>query len=201
MRHAEGLDQLHAGDRGGSGAVADEPRRAEVAAGELQRVDQSGERDDRGAMLVVVEDRDVHQLAQAALDDEAVGRADVLQVDPAEGGPEVAYGIDEFVDVLGVHFEVDRIDVGEALEEHGLALHHGLRRERPEIAEPEDRGAVRDDGDEVAARRVVEGRIRIGCDALHGNRDARANKRATDRAASPSASSGMISSFPGRPRE
>ena len=85
VRHAERLDQLDAGDRRRAGAVADELRRRDVAAGELQRVDQAGERDDRGAVLVVVEDRDVHQLAQPALDDEAVGRADVLEVDAAEG--------------------------------------------------------------------------------------------------------------------
>ena len=36
----------------------------EVAAGQLAGVDQAGGGDDRGAVLVVVEDRDVHQLAQ-----------------------------------------------------------------------------------------------------------------------------------------
>ena len=63
--HADRLDQLDAGDAGGAGAVADELRRRDVAAGEMQRVDQAGGGDDRGAVLVVVEDRDVHQLAQA----------------------------------------------------------------------------------------------------------------------------------------
>ncbi len=37
--------------------------------------------------MVVVEDRDVHQLAQALLDDEALGRLDVLEIDAPEGGP------------------------------------------------------------------------------------------------------------------
>jgi hypothetical protein len=41
--------------------------------------------DDRRAVLVVMEDRDVHQLAQALLDDEALRRLDVLEVDAAEG--------------------------------------------------------------------------------------------------------------------
>jgi hypothetical protein len=35
-----------------------------IAAGEVERVDQPGGGDDRRAVLVVVEDRDVHQLAQ-----------------------------------------------------------------------------------------------------------------------------------------
>ena len=65
--------------------------RGDVAAGEMERVDQAGGGDDRGAVLVVVEDRDVHQLAQPALDDEAVRRLDVLEIDAAEGRPEIAH--------------------------------------------------------------------------------------------------------------
>ena len=40
--------------------------------------------DDRGAVLVVVKHRDVEQLAQPLLDDEALRRADVLEIDAAE---------------------------------------------------------------------------------------------------------------------
>ena len=107
--------------------------------------------DDRGAVLVVVEDRDVHQLAQALLDDEALGRLDVLEIDAAERRAEISHRVDEFVRVLRADLEVDRIDVGEALEQHRLAFHHRLGGERAEIAEAEDRGAVGDHGDHVAA--------------------------------------------------
>ena len=126
--NAHRLDELDAGDAGGAGAVADQLGRLHVAAGEVERVDEAGGGDDRGAVLVVVEDGDVHQLAQALLDDEAVGRLDVLEVDAAEGRPEIAHAVDELVDVLGVDLEVDGVDVGEALEQDGLAFHHGLRR-------------------------------------------------------------------------
>ena len=104
-------------------------------------------------MLVVVEDRDVHQLAQALLDDEALRRLDVLEVDAAEGRPEIAHAIDELVDVLGVDLEVDAVDVGEALEQDGLAFHHRLAGERADVAQAQHRGAVGDHGDQVAARR------------------------------------------------
>ena len=63
----------------------------DVAPGEMQRVDQAGRGDDRRAVLVVMEDRDVHQLAQALLDDEALRRLDVLEVDAAEGRAEIAH--------------------------------------------------------------------------------------------------------------
>ena len=77
-------------------------------------------------MLIVVEHRNVHELAQPLLDDEAVGGLDVLQIDAAESRSEEAHAIDELVDVAGVDLDVDAVDVGEALEEHGLALHHRL---------------------------------------------------------------------------
>ncbi len=82
-READGLEQFEAGDAGGAGAVADELGRLDVAAGEIERIDQAGRRDDGGAVLVVVEHRDIEQLAQPLLDHEAFGRPDVLQVDAA----------------------------------------------------------------------------------------------------------------------
>ena len=53
-------------------------------AGQLDRVQQRGHHDDRGAVLVVVEDRDVELLLQPVLDLEAARRGDVLEVDAAE---------------------------------------------------------------------------------------------------------------------
>ena len=72
------------------------------------------------------------------------------------------------VDVAGVDLEVDAVDVGEALEQHGLAFHHRLGGERAEIAQAQNRGAVRDDGDEIALDRVVVGEIRVLGDAQTG---------------------------------
>ena len=170
---AHRLEEFRAGDRGGAGAVDDEPGRLDVAAGQVERVDQAGGGDDGGAVLVVMEDGDVHQLAQALLDDEAFRRLDVLEIDAAEGRAEIAHGLDELVGVLGIDLEIDRIDIGEALEQDRLALHHRLGGERAEIAEAEDRGAVGDHGDEVGARGVVIGAARILRDGQHRHGDAR----------------------------
>ncbi|MCY1306179.1 hypothetical protein D9M70_560260 [compost metagenome] len=81
---AHRLDELDAGDSSRPRAVADELRRLEVTAGQSQRVDEAGSGDDRRAVLVVVEHRDVHDLAQLLLDDETVRRLDVLEIDAAE---------------------------------------------------------------------------------------------------------------------
>ena len=130
---------------------------ASLRPGQVAGVDQAGGGDDRGAVLVVVEDRDVHPLAQRLLDDEAVGRGDVLEVDPAEARLEQFDASMNRCASSVVDLDVDRVDVGEALEQHRLAFHHRLRRERAEIAEAEDRGAVGDDRDEIALGRIIVG--------------------------------------------
>ena len=150
----------------------------------MQSVDQPGRGDDCGAVLIIVEHRNIQQLAQPLLDDEAFRRLDVFEVDAAEGRMQKAHAIDEFVDIAGVDFEIDRIDIGKALEQRRLALHHRLGRQRAEVAEAKHRGAVRDHRDEIALRGVIErgGSDRAGC-AGRG-RQPPENRRETDRAAS-----------------
>ena len=77
--------QLHDRRTGRAGAGDDDPHVGDLLADHPQRVGQRGEHADRGAVLVVVEDRDVEQLAQPRLDLEAPRRGDVLQVDAAVG--------------------------------------------------------------------------------------------------------------------
>ena len=62
----------------------DDPHVGELLADDAQRVGERRQHDDRRAVLVVVEHRDVEQLAQPGLDLEAARRGDVLEVDPAE---------------------------------------------------------------------------------------------------------------------
>ena len=82
------LEQLDTGDGGRARAVHDQLRVPQLTSRQVTCVDQPGSGDNRGAVLVVVEDRDVHQLAQPLLDHEALGRLDVFQVDAAEPGAE-----------------------------------------------------------------------------------------------------------------
>ena len=74
---------------------------------------------------------------------------------------------------MRVDFEVDGIDVGEALEQRRLAFHHRLCRKRAEIAEPQNGRAVGDYRDEVALDRVIVGKARVFRDGLHRNGHAR----------------------------
>ncbi|MPL61035.1 hypothetical protein SDC9_06602 [bioreactor metagenome] len=171
---AHGLDQLEAGDAGGAGAVQHDPAVLDLLAAQLERVDQASRADHRRAVLIVMEHRNVHDLLQPLLDDEALGRLDVLEVDAAEGRAHQAHRLDDLVRVLGIKLDVDGVDVGKALEQHRLAFHHRLRGERAQIAEAEDGGAVRDDRHHVALDCVVIGGLWPLGDRLDRNRDARA---------------------------
>jgi len=165
-------DQLGDGDGGGAGARDHDLQVGQFLALQQRRVDQPGGGDDRGAVLVVVEDGDVHGLLQLLLDVEAFGSLDVLEVDAAEGRFEHLAGADDLVGVLAVQLDVEHVDVSEALEEHPLALHHRLAGQGADVAEPEDRGAVADHRHQVAPVGVLVAELGVGGDGVAGHRHA-----------------------------
>ena len=130
-RQAQLEQQVQAGQRSGARARGDQLDLLQVLAHDLQAIEQRRTHDDRRAVLVVVEHRDVHALAQLALDVEAVRRLDVLQVDAAEGRLQRRDDVDQLVQiVLFVDLDVEHVDAGELLEQDGLAFHHRLGRQR-----------------------------------------------------------------------
>jgi hypothetical protein len=118
------------------GAVADELGGLEIAAGQMQRVDQAGDRDDGGAVLVVMEHRNVHDLAQALLDDETVGRLDVLEIDAAEARPQKPHAVDELVDILGVDLRSMESTSAKRLNSTALPSITGLEASAPRLPRP-----------------------------------------------------------------
>jgi hypothetical protein len=103
---------------------------------------------------------------------EAFGRLDVLEVDAAERRFEQLDGLDDEFGIGRVDFEVEHVDVREPLEEDGLALHHRLARERPDVPESQHRGAVGNHGHEVPPVGVPVRVGRILLDLEAGNRHA-----------------------------
>ena len=119
-------------------------------------------------MLVVVEDGDVHPRLERAFDLEALRRLDVLEVDAAQRRLERGDDLDELVGVLLGELDVEDVDAGELLEQAALAFHHGLARQRADVAEAEHRRAVRDHANQVAARGVFGGEAGVLLDRQAG---------------------------------
>ena len=122
-------------------------------------------------MLVVVKHRNLHAVAQLALDVEAFRSLDVLQVDTAETGFQAGDDLDQFVGVVFADFDIEHVDAGEFLEQDTFSFHHRLGRQRTDIAQTEHGGAVGDDRYQVATSgdggdlaRIVHDRFASGGD-------------------------------------
>ncbi len=123
----------------------------------LQRIAQRGQSDDRGAVLVVVEHRDVDALAQCVLNLEAARRRDILEVDATKRRRDALAELDDLFGRIGLDAQWKCVNAAELLEQQRLALHHRKRSRSAEISEAEDRRAVADDCDRVALDREIPG--------------------------------------------
>src|SRR5215216_6522348 len=130
---------------------------SDVAVGDLQGVKERCAGDYCGSMLVVVKNRDAKRFAQLLFYIEAVGRADVLEIDASHTGLEQLAEANDVVRILRPDLEIEHIEVSELLEKIPLALHYGLSSKCTDVAEAEDCGSVRYDCDEVAAGCVFVG--------------------------------------------
>jgi hypothetical protein len=119
-------------------------------------------------VLVVMEDRDVHALAQLLLDVETLGRLDVFEVHAAQRRLERGDDLDQLVGVVLGELDVEHVDAGELLEQAALAFHHRLAGERADVAQAQHRGAVGDHADQVAARGVFVRQRRVFLDREAG---------------------------------
>ena len=123
---AHRLQQLDTGNPRRPRTVQNDPAILDLLAADMQRVDQTRRADHRRAMLIIVEDRNVHFFLQALLDDETFRRLDILKIDPAKGRPHQPDRAAKLVRVFGVQLDIDRVYIGKALEQYRLALHHRL---------------------------------------------------------------------------
>jgi hypothetical protein len=130
--HTQSDHHFHASD--GSTRAGDGDLDADVLADQFQAVQQGGRGDDGGAVLVIVEDRDVHAGRELLFDVEAFRRLDVFQVDAAQGRLQCGDDLDQLVGVVFGQFDVD-IHAGKFLEQAALAFHHRLGGQRTDVAQ------------------------------------------------------------------
>ena len=93
-------------------------------------------------MLVVMKYGNFHARLELVFDVEALGRLEIFQIDTAKGWLQRGDHRDHVIDVMRVDLDVEHVDAGKFLEQHRLAFHHRLTRERADIAEAEHCGAV-----------------------------------------------------------
>ena len=171
MLGTHGFHQLHTSNSRSTRAVNHNPAVLDFLAGDMQRIDQPRRTDHGRAVLVVVEDRDVHLFLKALFDDETFRRLDVLKVNAAKTWPHQANGVNDFIGVLGVQLDVYGINVCETFEQNRLTLHHGLGRQRPQISHPQNGRTIRNYRYQITLGGVVIRKRRIVRDRLNGRRN------------------------------
>ncbi len=167
-RRTEHDEQIKAGERRGTSTRGHDFDFGEILADQMQAIEYGSTDDDRRAMLIIMEYGDLHPLAQFAFDVEAFRRFDIFEVDAAESRLKGSDGVDQFVWITFVDFDVEDVDVGEFLEQHALAFHHRLGSERANGSQAEDGRTVGDDADQIGAGGQRTGLARIGNDFLAG---------------------------------
>ena len=117
---------------------------------------------------------------------------------PPKPGAIAVDGRDDLVGVGGRQADRPRVDAAELLEQHRLALHHGHRRLRADVAEPEHGGAVADDRDRVVLDRQVPDLARVLGDRRRRRAPRPACRPSRGRRGSSAAPSSTISILPPR---
>ena len=120
-----------------------------------------------------MEDRNVHGLLQTTFDFKTARRADILQIDSAEGGLQALNGLHNFVHILRFQADRESIHPAEFLEQNSLALHNRHRSLRADVAKSQNRRSVADNCNRVLLQRIGISFLRILVDDLAGLCNAR----------------------------
>ncbi len=62
---------------------------------------------------------------------------------------------------MGIEFDIENVNIGEAFKQDTFAFHHRLAGEGADVAEAEHGRTVADDGDEISLCGVLEGVLRV----------------------------------------
>jgi hypothetical protein len=102
---------------------------------QLQSVDQCCRRDNGCAVLIIMEDRNLHGLLESLLDVETFRRLDVLKVNTAESRLQQLAGLDNLIRIFCVQFDIKDINVGKTLEKIPPSM-TGLPAKAPRLPSP-----------------------------------------------------------------
>ena len=110
--------------------------------------------DHRGAVLVIVEHRDIQPLLQFGLHLKAAGGGNILQVDAAEGTGDHLHRVDDLVHILGAHADGKGVDAGKGLEQAAFNLSLQAFQLRGRCPQTQNSGAIGDHPPPGCPRRV-----------------------------------------------
>ena len=142
--------QLKACNASSTSSIADYLDIFDVFLGDLEGINEASEAYNSSAVLVVVENRDLHLLLQLFLDVEAVRGLDVFQVDTTEGRRQMFQDEDKFFRVRLLDTQINAVDARKLSEKRCLSFHDWFACKWTDIAEAEHGCSICDAGDHVS---------------------------------------------------
>src|SRR2546425_2250242 len=138
-------DDFCASYAGSANAIYDDLNVAHLLADNLQGVDERGKYHHGGAVLIVMEDRNVEFFFEPVFYLETTWRGNVFQIYSAKAGRDCFHYANDLVRVFCVQTNREGIDAGEFLEEHRLPFHHRHCCRRTNVAQTKHGGSIRND--------------------------------------------------------
>ena len=163
MAKTVGEQKLCDGNARGTGTVYDDAAVLFFLACNTQTVDNAGKHHDGGAVLVVMEDRNVEHFFQALLNLKAARCGNIFQIDAAVCGSNVLDRGNDLLRVLGVETDRYGIDIAEFLKQNAFSLHDRHGGICADIAETENCTSVGNDGNSVCLHGISVGCFFIFC--------------------------------------
>ena len=168
MAKTVGEQKLCDGNARGTGTIYDDAAVLFFLACNTQTVDNAGKYHDGGAVLVVMEDRNVKHFFQAFLNLKAARCGNIFQIDAAVCGSNVLNRGNDLLRVLGVETDRHGIDIAEFLKQNAFSLHDRHGGICADIAETENCTSVGNDGDGVGFHGIFVSSLRGFGDYLAG---------------------------------
>ena len=162
------LQHMDDGRTRSTGAVLHNAHILDTLAHHLQGIEYTRQHDDGGAMLVVMEHRNLQFPFQFSLDFKTFRTADILQVDASESGGNRLDRSHHFLFGRSVQTDGERIHTAELFEEDALSLHDRQARLRADIAQAQYGGAVGNHRHRAAFEGVGVNGVRVGLDLAAG---------------------------------
>src|SRR5512146_2630420 len=104
----------------------------------FQSIGKASRRDDRGPVLVIMENGDIQHLFEFFLDVEALRRFDIFKIDPAKSRRDRRNYLDNFIRIVAVYLNIEYIHIRELLKKNAFTFHHGLPSQCTTVAKAQD---------------------------------------------------------------
>ena len=136
MRHAHRFDKFQTGNTGGAAPLTQTLMSFICLPVKCSALMRAGGANNRRAVLVVVKHRNIHQLAQLLLNNEAIGCLNVFQINAAKARAHIFDRIDNLLRVLVSSFKVNRSTSAKRLNKTALPSMTGLEASAPKLPSP-----------------------------------------------------------------